>query len=60
MNSYMDYMKGNNNNTADSSPLDGEKAPVSNFNKIRQFVVDGSGKGLNSSLGQGDNKGVKK
>ena len=57
MNSYTDYMKGNNNNTLDSQ--DTEKSPVSNFNKIRQFVVDGSGKGLNSSVGQGD-KGAKK
>jgi len=52
MNSYMDYMKGNNNNTADSS--DGEKQPSSNFNKVRQFVVDGSGKGLNNSVGPND------
>lgn len=51
MNYYMEYMKGSNNNTADSTPLekDKEQQQPSNFNKIRQFVVDSPNRSVNST-----------
>lgn len=39
--------------------MDGQKEPTSNFNKVRQFVVEGQSKGLNNSVGPNDKVGKK-